>query len=40
MGAFHLRLRMNYTAEAHSNLIFPFPFALSLINLPFVTVFA
>ena len=40
MSASHLRLRMNCTATAHSNLTFPFPFALSLLNLPFVTVFA
>ena len=40
MSASHRRVRMNCTAAAYSNLAFPFPFALSLFNLPFVTVFA
>ena len=40
MSASHLRLRMNCAAAEHCNLTFPFPFALSLFNLPFVTVFA
>ena len=40
LSASHHRVRMNCTAGAHSNLTFPFPFALSLLNLPFVTAFA
>ena len=40
MSASRLRLLMNYAAGAHSNLTFPFPFALSLFNRQFVTIFA
>ena len=42
MSASHLRVRMNCTAAAHSNLTLPFALALSLpfAILPFVTVLA
>ena len=40
MSCPHRRVRINCTAAPHSSLTFPFPFALSSFNLPFVTVFA